>query len=638
MPSPVLSLLLFTADTDSIQETLSVLEAFEFDSELYLLSDSAELPAQKPENVEIRVVEGTLAVSERIEKALAAARGTYVCLAKHKSLLAAACLKQKITLLRNHTTVGLVYSASDTDGVNFAYLGGRDTYLALLAEPNLLPDAFAFRRSLLPPKPAFLLKSETFQTSLWELLLYLSRYAQTANIKTAVIPQPSNAEISQEISTTDLLTVWRHHLVDMETPPVLESYHWSRMEQILGLDKPSTFTEAFVALKTDSSNKIAANFEMGKVYQRNPTQRAASFTRSKCPALVWNAPFFGTDNFSLASRALALALDVANIPLTLRESRLESGIATLSIETERTLRRLISNPIVEGAVHLYEMPPTLFFRDVQARANVGRWFLDTEEVPEDWRTAFETMDAFWVASELDRRRLTVAGVAPEKIRLVPRVIDTSTYSLEVAPLAINGKHHFMFLAILPWNPTSGWDILLRAFLECFTASDNVALVCFIETTPSLPLETTLREMEAYLTDGLGCDPAQLRQILVREMNLPPDQRPNLFRGVDCFIQTSSEPVRIYPTLEAMAMGIPVIAPASGEHLEILNTNVGYPILPLHEVGGDAALIEAMRRVVAERSEAKVRGMAAREFIQEAHSLTVGVRSIVEALEYFEATH
>lgn len=87
-----------------------------------------------------------------------------------------------------------------------------------------------------------------------------------------------------------------------------------------------------------------------------------------------------------------------------------------------------------------------------------------------------------------------AGVAPEKLRVVPQGIDAADFDPNKhAPLSLKdlpsaqlvtgnstgiNSDSYTFLSVFKWEARKGWDVLLDAYVREFSKSDNVALHIF----------------------------------------------------------------------------------------------------------------------------------------------------------------
>lgn len=127
---------------------------------------------------------------------------------------------------------------------------------------------------------------------------------------------------------------------------------------------------------------------------------------------------------------------------------------------------------------------------LQVAYKIGRTMFETATLPKHLVTHCNQMDEIWVPTQFNLETFAASGVARSKLHVVPQGIDTSFFDPEPAtpltlvqlgaqlclgsPHATMGKP-YVFLAVFKWEIRKGWDVLLRAYFEEFTSTDNVEL-------------------------------------------------------------------------------------------------------------------------------------------------------------------
>ncbi|HXG49186.1 MAG TPA: glycosyltransferase, partial [Methylomirabilota bacterium] len=110
----------------------------------------------------------------------------------------------------------------------------------------------------------------------------------------------------------------------------------------------------------------------------------------------------------------------------------------------------------------------------------GEWVLlqpwEFGALPADWVRGLEQVREAWVPSEFVRRCYIESGVDPGKVHVVPNGIDPERFRPDVPPRRLATEKKFKFLFVGGTIPRKGPDVLLRAYLESFTADDDVCLV------------------------------------------------------------------------------------------------------------------------------------------------------------------
>ena len=271
-----------------------------------------------------------------------------------------------------------------------------------------------------------------------------------------------------------------------------------------------------------------------------------------------------------------------------------------------------------------------------ARYTIGRTMYETDSLPADWVTRCNAMDEVWVPTAFARDAFAAAGVAASKLVVLGEPIDTAFFDpalYKPLPLKINSRprqsitplsHPFRFLSVFKWEARKGWDVLLRAYFEEFTADEPVSL--HVKTRAFHSDDDFDAKIDAFAAER-GLPPrAQRPEVHVIGHELALRGLPRLYKAVDAFVLPSRGEGWGRPHVEAMAMGLPVIATNWSGTTAFLDDEVGYPLpyelVPVpaeHNLAGHrwaepdvGALRRLMRRLVDHLDEAKAKGTAARE--------------------------
>lgn len=246
-------------------------------------------------------------------------------------------------------------------------------------------------------------------------------------------------------------------------------------------------------------------------------------------------------------------------------------------------------------------------------------------LPKSWVEAARKVDAFWVPSNYVRQVYLDSGVPAEKVHVLPNGIDPKVFSPDAKPLKLATKKSFKFLFVGGTIYRKGPDVLLKAYVESFTAKDDVCLVIKDFGGGSVyagqTLEQQIREIQRH---------ANAPEILYLNQDLPPHELPGLYTACDCLAHPYRGEGFGLPVLEAMACGLPVIVSAGGATDDFVPDEAGYKIPAKRQVFGreisgmplvgDGWLLEPdanavkclLRRAFANRDEARAKGRFASE--------------------------
>ncbi len=278
--------------------------------------------------------------------------------------------------------------------------------------------------------------------------------------------------------------------------------------------------------------------------------------------VVWNAPLLDPSGYADEARhfLFALASESENgSPPASREIRWSQKITPLSSERQRVLREALSRPAPPSPVQVWHILAPHFGYDPSAKANIGRTMFETDRLPQAWVEACNRMEAVWVPSSFNVETFAFAGVDRNKLRIVPGAIDLTPYRHDLRPLPIDGAKGYHFLSLFDWTLRKGWDVLIRAFVEEFRAEEDVALIVKTHSSLGYTTEAVVAQVSDFLTQTLGIDPDSCPDIIFQDATLTDAQMPHLYRAADAYVTPTRGEGWCRPAMEAMAMGLPVIA-------------------------------------------------------------------------------
>jgi glycosyltransferase involved in cell wall biosynthesis/FMN phosphatase YigB (HAD superfamily)/tetratricopeptide (TPR) repeat protein len=355
-------------------------------------------------------------------------------------------------------------------------------------------------------------------------------------------------------------------------------------------------------------------------YEKQAVEIAAQFSNGAPPPATvdWIGSFLDHGSLSHVNRELTGALkNVSGIRL----QRVGNG-APASPGFENLSREISAVASADAAITVRHAWPPNWQRPASGKlAVIQPW--EFGSLPQDWVRRARDVDEFWLPSEYVRQVYIESGVPAEKVFVVPNGIDPEKFQPSAVPLKLATQKKFKFLFVGGTIGRKGPDLLLKAYLQNFTAADDVCLVIKDFGGKSVYSGQTF-EAQIRVAQALPNAP----EILYLNEELPPEQLPGLYTACDCLVMPYRGEGFGLPALEAMACGLPLIVTAGGSTDDFVRDEFAWQIPAVKKVFGSevssmklagdgwllepdlAALGEMMRHAFAHPGEARERGRLA----------------------------
>jgi glycosyltransferase involved in cell wall biosynthesis len=282
--------------------------------------------------------------------------------------------------------------------------------------------------------------------------------------------------------------------------------------------------------------------------------------------------------------------------------------ATLRASTPSAERAVVVCHSEPGAWHpaLYETsrcPPA------GAAVAVGRTMFETDRLDPEHVKRLNAMREVWVPTRWGLDTFARAGVRPEKLRVVPEAVDIERFDADAVaaspefdleararrvlgpPLRGGGVRSTKFLSVFKWEARKAPEVLLSAYLDAFTAEDDVALFLrcdlYHETAAETATGTDLvaARIEAF-AEARRRDNGATTKTTPRVYALPrvPEtELPSAYAAADAFVLPSRGEGWGRPHVEAMSLGLPVIATNWSGPTAFMTRQNAYPLAVENEL-------------------------------------------------------
>mmetsp|Transcript_18086 Transcript_18086/g.51778 ORF Transcript_18086/g.51778 Transcript_18086/m.51778 type:complete len:563 (+) Transcript_18086:66-1754(+) len=227
---------------------------------------------------------------------------------------------------------------------------------------------------------------------------------------------------------------------------------------------------------------------------------------------------------------------------------------------------------------------------------IGRTMFETDRLPEGWVDRLNNMDEVWVPTMHHKQIFDEAKV--ENVRVVGQGIDSNRWDPAKAkpldwriidPDGQCNKDDVKFLSVFKWEKRKGHDLLIPAFWEAFPPprecsaeemrngeckapwaeggggedGDNKRGACLVIVTSLYHTdpEEVIGDIERYWAKSTGRNEREYEDMegVILLNGLSEEELIGLYKCVDAFVLPSRGEGWGRPYMEAMAMGLPVIA-------------------------------------------------------------------------------
>jgi GT2 family glycosyltransferase/2-polyprenyl-3-methyl-5-hydroxy-6-metoxy-1,4-benzoquinol methylase len=284
-----------------------------------------------------------------------------------------------------------------------------------------------------------------------------------------------------------------------------------------------------------------------------PRRPRADFGSDPGPVIAWEGSFFLHHSLAGINRALCRELLRAGVDLTLTPYE-PDDLDPAEVPEDAPLKRLEGRPTRQPpALRVrHRFPPSFARRPGERLVVVQPWEFGAP--PVDWVEGFRAADEVWVPSEFVRQGYVAAGVPAERVVVVPNGFDPSVFHPRVAPAPLATTRSFRFLFVGGSIHRKGWDLLLRAYAEAFTADDDVCLVIKDHAYYRHRLDEALAALRR--TPGAP-------EVLYLYDSVSPRRLAGLYAACDWLVHPFRGEGFGLPILEALACARPVIVTDAG---------------------------------------------------------------------------
>lgn len=277
-----------------------------------------------------------------------------------------------------------------------------------------------------------------------------------------------------------------------------------------------------------------------------------------------------------ASRNYIFSLHERGIPVTVSPRNFDPNPPPIADEKQRELLGSLINKDIPYDIVIIHLTPDLYPQHVEkGKYNIGFVAWETSLFHPRWVQACNVLNEVWVPCQWN-----VGAVRNSDIKIpvyrVPHGIDTSTFDVAGGKeFTVNGldKGTFKFYSIFQWIYRKNPEGLLRAYLNAFDETDDVALVLKSYRVGGARDKTYIRDtiLDIKKDMNIGSYP---RVILIGDI-LSKTQMLGLHLYGDACVGLHRGEGWGLPLFEAGLAGKPVIATGLGGNTEFMTSENSY---------------------------------------------------------------
>ncbi len=267
----------------------------------------------------------------------------------------------------------------------------------------------------------------------------------------------------------------------------------------------------------------------------------------------------GTNHsWSIVGRNIVLALDDLGHELSAVSKNGLEGVPKRIVEISRNK----CNPdICIG----YALPSNFSRYKIGNSKAITIYNFETTVLPKGWsRLANVHLDRLLPSSKFSHDIFVSNGVKPEKMTIIPHGVNIDNYNPDMLPFNIPGAKSFKFLNVGINHKRKGYDILFEAYANEFTSKDDVSLI--IKLGYSGPVAKTFNLNVQQLWKNISSKKDVPHVVFIKDQF---ESMAGLYTACDAYVSASRSEGFGLTLLEAIACGLPVIAPRYGGHLDFL---------------------------------------------------------------------
>ncbi|MBP1966973.1 glycosyltransferase family 4 protein [Paenibacillus aceris] len=286
--------------------------------------------------------------------------------------------------------------------------------------------------------------------------------------------------------------------------------------------------------------------------------------------ILFKGYFYTGSGYAEGNRALLRILHGCGYRVRIepRDNEADKKLA-LTSEEKQYLSSFEHTELTSNDIFLFRGSGSALHTRPDFRINIAHTTFETDRIPASWVSTLNQFDEVWVQCHFNMKTFEFSGVkAP--LRFIPYFFNDPAYLPQGDKFPLPLSQTFKFLSVFDLIERKGYDVLLRAYLNEFSRSDDVALVIKVRDRDGV--EKLERMIEAHPKSKMERPPVYIMD----QMLLTPELL-SLYRACSAFVLPTRGEGWGRPFFEAMLMEMPTIGTRWSGQLEYMNEENSYLI-------------------------------------------------------------
>lgn len=282
-------------------------------------------------------------------------------------------------------------------------------------------------------------------------------------------------------------------------------------------------------------------------------------------------------------------------------------------------------------------------QDWRSEYVIARTMLETDSLDEGWVRLLNQVDEVWVPASFNLQTFKDFGVK-STVTVVPEIIDADAYDPDITEAwsksGVTTSKTTIFTTMLDWNPRKNFEATLKGYFKAFTSDDDTVLL--VKTNDHPDVQKDYGNLVDELVKEHGYVKSRLPTVEIISGMLDQGEMNAVYKAGTAFVSTSHGEGWGRHNTEAMAMGVPIIAPYWSAPTEYMTDANSYKLKldGLVPAWGDHKwadpsvdhLVQLLRRVHNNHAEAKRKGKQARRDMVEKYNSRVITKLVVDRID------